>query len=160
MTSSNRTNGGRTPIRLPDGDRWSFVSVAPAAGPRGELEAVGRWVNPKRDDFGGWGVFRVSDGAVLTRIATEIPPTGRPCWVPGQPRTILYAAGDGQLYRCRLTPEEGEPAIRRPPVYASGRAEPSDPVTWEVTPPGLAEPVLRSPSGRPRPGCEGGCSRP
>jgi hypothetical protein len=65
--------------------------------------------------------------------------------VPGQPRTILYAAGDGRLYRCRLTPEEREPAIRRPPVYASGRADPSDPVTWEVTPPGSAEPVVGDP---------------
>jgi hypothetical protein len=141
----DRADGRRTPIRFPEGDRWSNVSVAPGVGPGGELEAVGHWVNPAREEFSGWGVFRVSDGAVLSRIATEILPMGRPCWVPGQARTILFAAGDGRLYRCRIAPDEGEPAIRRPPVYASGRAEPSDPVVWEIAPPGSDEPMLVDP---------------
>src|SRR5262249_54348868 len=83
---------------------------------------------------------------------TEILPSGRPCWVPDQPRMILFAAGDGRLYRCRLTEEEGEPAVRRPSIYASGRTEPSEPLAWEIAPPGDGEPMLVDPvwSSHPR----------
>jgi hypothetical protein len=148
----DRTNGRRTPLRLPDGDRWSAISISPRLGAGGELEAVGQWINPDRDDFGGWGVFRLSDGAVLSRIATEILPSGRPCWVPDQSRMILFTAGDGRLYRCRLSEEEGEPVVRRPSIYASGRTEPSEPLAWEIAPPGYGEPMLEDPawSSHPR----------
>lgn len=141
----DRTDGRRTPIRLPAEDRWSFVSVSPWHGPQGELEAVGRWVNPGRDDFGGWGVFRLSDGVVLSRVATETLPTGRPCWVPGQPGKILFAAGDGRLYLCRLNPDQDRPVIGQRSNYSSGRAEPSDPLIWEVATPGEGEPILSDP---------------
>lgn len=141
----DRTSGRKTPIRLPAGDRWSDVTISPWRGRGGEIEAVGRWVNPDREDFSGWAVFRLSDGAVLSRIATEIIPTGRPCWVPGQSRMILFAAGDGQLYRCRLTPEEEMTAIPRPHLYASGRTEPSDLVAWEDSPPGEGDPMMTDP---------------
>ena len=52
--------------------------------------------------FCGMGSFRLSDGAVISRVPMEVLPTGHPCWVPGQSRTILFPAGDGRLYRCRL----------------------------------------------------------
>ena len=141
----DRTSGRTTKMRLPDEDRWWAVSVSPRPGPGGELEAVGRWVNPGREDFSGWALFRLSDGAVLSRIATEVLPMGRPCWVPGQARMILFAAGDGQLYRCRLAPEHETPVVRRAPVYASGHLEPSEPVVWVISPPGLSEPMLADP---------------
>jgi hypothetical protein len=141
----DRTDGRRTPIRLRAGECWSNVSVSPWRGPRGELEAVGRWFNRDRDDFTGWAIFRVSDGTVVGRIATEILPTGRPCWVPGQPRIIVFAASDGQLHRCRLPVGDLEPVVARSAVYASGRGDPSDPVAWEVAPPGLGQPMLTDP---------------
>lgn len=142
----DRTDGRRTPMRLPEGELWSEVSISPWPGPGGELEAVGRWVNTHRDDFSGWAIFRPSDGAVVSRIATEILPTGRPCWVPGVPRMIVYAAADGQLFRYRLSSTDDAPVVRRPPVYASGRGEPSEPVVWDVTPPGLGRPVVIDPA--------------
>ena len=141
----DRTSGHRTPIRLPDGDRWQLVSVAPWRTSGGELEAVGRWVNPGRDDFSGWAIFRLSDGAVTSRIATEVLPTGRPCGIPGQGRTILFAAGDGRLYRCRLATEDGEAIVPHGSSYASGRAEPSEPLAWQVSIPGFEEPILEDP---------------
>jgi hypothetical protein len=140
----DRTDGRRTPLRLPEGEQWLDVSVCPWRGRGGEVEAVGRWVNPGRDDFNGWAIFRPSDGTVLSRVATEILPTGRPCWVPGSPRTILYAGADGQLCRCLLA--EDEPSVGgRLALYASGHAEPSDPVAWEVPPPGPGQPVVTDP---------------
>jgi hypothetical protein len=139
------TNGEKTPIRLPAGKKWSNVGVSPWRGPGGELEAAGRWIAPEGEVFCGWGLFRLSDGAVLCRIATEILPMGRPCWVPGHARTIVFPAGDGQLYWCRLARGDEEPVIRRPSVYATGRSEPSEPVVWEVRPPGSGEVFLDNP---------------
>jgi hypothetical protein len=141
----DRTNGRRAPIRLPREHRWSLVSVSPWRMPGGELEAVGRWTNPGGADFCGWGLFRLSDGAVLERVATEILPMGRPCWIPGDARTILFPAGDGRLYRCRLAPREEAPVSRRRTTYASGREEPSDPVIWETQPPGPGDVFIEDP---------------
>ena len=110
-----------------------IVSVSPWRGPGGELEAVGRWVNPGNDGaFCGWGLFRLSDGAVLSRIAVEASPRGDRAWVPGHPRTIVFPAGDGLLHRCRLASEDEEPAIGERSSGAAGRQEPSRPVTWAV----------------------------
>ena len=138
-------SGCRTPIRLPRDDRWSDVAISPWPGPDGEAEVVGRWVNPDRDDFGGWCVFRLSDGAVLCRVATEVLPTGRPCWVPGRSRMIVFAAADGQLYRCRLDPNGDEADVLRGPVYASGRVEPSDRIAWETSDPASGEILMNDP---------------
>lgn len=142
----DRTDGRRTAIRLPGEDRWSLVSVSPWRGPGGELEAVGRWINPDREEFGGWAIFRPSDGVVLSRVPTELLPTARPCWVPGRERTILFAAGDGRLYTCRLDPEDGGASAGGGSVYASGRAETSEPLIWEAAPPGPGDPMLGEPA--------------
>jgi hypothetical protein len=141
----DRTNGRRLPIRLPDEHRWSLVNVSPWRMPGGELEAVGRWTNPRDGDFCGWGLFRLSDGAVLERVATEVLPVGRPCWVPSDARTIVFAAGDGRLYRCRLVSREEEPVRPRGGTDASGRSELSAPLLWQVPPPGPGEVVLEDP---------------
>jgi hypothetical protein len=141
----DRADGRRTSIRLPEGEQWAQVSVSPWRGPGGELVAAGRWVNPHRDDFSGWGVFRVSDGAMLSRVATEVLPTGPPCWVPGVPRMILFAAADGQLCRLQLSSSDEAPVVHRAPIYASGRGEPSEPVVWEVASPGPGHPVVTDP---------------
>jgi hypothetical protein len=58
---------------------------------------------------------------------------------------ILFAAGDFRLYRCRLSAEDAEPVVRRPTNYASGSVEPSEPVLWNVPPPGMGEPMMTDP---------------
>ena len=142
----DRASGRRSSIQLPKEQRWSIVSVSPWRGPGGELEAVGRWVNPGDDGaFCGWGLFRLSDGAVLSRIAVEVLPSGRPCWVPGHPRTIMFPAGDGQLHRCRLAAEDEERPGGERSSGAAGRQEPSRPVAWAVPPPGVGEVFLEDP---------------
>ena len=142
----NRASGRRSSIQLPKEQRWSIVSVSPWRGPAGELEAVGRWANPGGDGaFCGWGLFRLSDGAVLSRIAVDVLPSGRPCWVPGHPRTIVFPAGDGQLHRCRLAAEDEEPADGERSSDAAGRQQPSRPVAWAVPPPGTGQVFLDDP---------------
>ncbi len=143
----DRTSGQQTPIVVPPGEHWFNLSLSPWLGPNGELEAVWRWVDPGRDEFGGWAVFRPTDGEVLYRVPAELLANGRPCWVPGQTRTIVFSAGDGLLYRCRLAPPDdataNETSARR--IYASGRTEPSDPIEWRTQTPGDREPILLDP---------------
>jgi hypothetical protein len=140
----DQASGSRTSLRLPEGDEWTIVSVCPWRDPSGELVAVGRWVNREDGPFCGLGVFRVSDSAVLGRVATEILPTGRPCWVPGHPWTVLFPAGDGRLHRCRLRAPTEE-SLAGP---ASEDLEPMSsavPLTWKANPPGQGKVLLGDP---------------
>jgi hypothetical protein len=142
----DRTSGRRSPIRLPEGHQWSMLSVSPWRGPRGELEAVGRWVKGEGEAFWGWGLFRLSDGAVLSRVATEILPSGRPCWVPGLARTILFPGADGRLHRCRLAGEGEDADVPGPSSPAAGGAGTSEPVVWGVPQPGEGDVFLEDPA--------------
>jgi hypothetical protein len=136
--------GRSTPIPLPERDRWTIMSVCPWRDSRGELEVVGRWVSRGEGEFCGMGSFRLSDAAVLSRVAMEILPTGRPCWIPGQPRTILFPAGDGRLHRCRLPAAAVEGGSSLAAEGGLGRASPV-PVTWNVPLPGLGGVYLTDP---------------
>ncbi len=146
----DQSSGQRSPIRPPEGDQWTLLSVSPRRDPRGDLVAVGRWVNWGDAQFCGLGVFRVSDSTVLSRVATEILPTGRPCWVPGQPWTFLLPGGDGRLHRCRLTPQDHEGGIAQTTEGIAGKST-SVPVTWKVKPPGKGEVYLTDPVWSPEP---------
>jgi hypothetical protein len=146
----DQSSGQCTPIRLPEEEQWSCLSVSPWRDPGGELVAVGRWVHRQAGPFCGLGVFRVSDSAVLSRVATEILPTGRPCWVPGQPGTFLFPGGDGRLHRCRLPAQGDEGGIAETTEGVAG-ATTSLPVTWKVKAPGLGETFLTDPVWSPEP---------
>ncbi len=146
----DRVTGKSTPLRLPSEDLWTNLSLFPWRDANGDEEVVGRWVSRGDGAFCGMGSFRLSDGAVLSRVPMEILPIGRPCWIPGQRRSILFSAGDGRLHRCQL------------PLGDLGRgmlgssSENSDqegaiPLAWKVKPPGsgriwLADPVWSSDS--------------
>jgi hypothetical protein len=141
----DRTSGRRSPLRVPEVDRWSMLSISPWRGPDGELEVAGRWVSREGEAFCGWGLFRLSDRAVLSRVATDLLPSGRPCWVPGQERTILFPGADGRLHRCRLAVEGDEAEV--PPTStpaAAGEGNP-DPVVWAVPSPGEGEVFVQDP---------------
>jgi len=74
----------------------------------------------------------------------EFLPTGRPCWVPGQSRTILFPAGDGQLYRCQLPAAQVEGGLSVAVADTSGQTSPV-PVTWKIPIPGLGRVLLQEP---------------
>ncbi len=114
----DRLTGHRLPVTPPAEDRWDLVSVSPWRARDGSDHAVARWVN--RSDanrgtpFCGLARFRVPGSTVLSRITLDVLPIGRPCWIAGRYDELLFPAGDGHLYRCRLAPdpapENGESA--------------------------------------------------
>ena len=57
---------------------------------------------PSEGDTGGFldlVRLRLPEGKVIDRVQVDVLPTSRPCWVPDRPGSIVFAAGDGQLYR-------------------------------------------------------------
>jgi len=102
----DRTTGRIDPFPVPADDRWELFSVSPWRDREGNLEAVGRWIVRRSDARGqascGLGLFRLTDGVVKSRIALDVLPTGRPCWVPGRPRERKPAAILWQLRSATL----------------------------------------------------------
>ena len=150
----DRSTGKAQPLPLPRDAAWGFVTVSPWRDQDGNLEAVGRWSRPGvLDDqsFYGLGLFRVSDATIVRSIDLDVLPTGRPCWVPGRPGDLVFPAGDGQLYRCRLTHDGNMKANAQTSVDdenhpGSSRSVAPGAVTWRCAVPGsgrvfIADPV-------------------
>ncbi len=140
----NLATGRSKPLHLPEEDQWTNVAISPWTDVRDDVEVLGRWVSRGEGAFCGMGSFRLSDGAVTSRVPMEILPTGRPCWVPGQPRTILFPAGDGHLYRCRLPAGEVVAGVSLPAEDGAGPIS-LVPVTWKVPVPGIGGVLLTDP---------------
>ncbi|MGP0064406.1 MAG: hypothetical protein ACLQGP_12515 [Isosphaeraceae bacterium] len=138
------TTGRSTPLHLPEEDRWTIASVSPWRDSSGDLEIVGRWVSPGEGAFCGMGSFRLSDGAVISRVPLEMLPTGHACCVPGQERTILFPAGDGKLYRCQLPAREVVAGLS---IDSESGSTPISPiaVTWKAPVPGVGGVLLSDP---------------
>ena len=146
----DRVTGKSAPLRLPTEDQWTNLSISPWRDANGNKEVVGRWISRGNGAFCGMGSFRMSDGAVLSRVPMEILPIGRPCWIPGQPRSILFIAGDGRLHRCQLPMGDLESGRHDSGSDNSGPGG-AIPLAWKVKPPGsgsvlLADPVWSSDS--------------
>ena len=144
----DRVTGKSAPLRLPTEDQWTNLSISPSRDATGDEEVVGRWVSRGQGAFCGMGSFRLSDGAVLSRVPMEILPIGRPCWIPGQPRSILFSAGDGRLHRCQLPVGDHGSGMFGSASDDSGQGGVIA-LEWEVRPPGsgrimLADPVWSS----------------
>ena len=95
------------------------ASASPRRDGRGRVQVVGRWAR-----FGSgfiardFGLARLTlpDGKILDRVNTEILPVSPPCWFPGDSPRLLFAAGDGALYRYRFADDDGlnaDPTPRR-----------------------------------------------
>src|SRR5262249_35265262 len=105
----DRSTGRSEPLPLPGEQRWACLSVAPWRDQAGNLEAVGRWSridSSNGHSFCGLGLFSLASKSVVRRIELDVLPTGKPCWIPDRPGAFLFPAGDGQLYRCRLSRED------------------------------------------------------
>ena len=151
----DRSTGSTRLLSLPEDENWACLSVSPWLNQEGNLEAVGRWTrrNPTADQaFCGLGLLRLGDTTVVDRIDLDVLPTGRPCWVPDRPGDLLFPAGDGLLYRCRLA--GGQDARRengkgQQGVAHFGKSTGPRPVTWRCAVPGsggtfLCDPVWSS----------------
>ena len=105
-------------------DILDFASCSPWVDDLGRRQVVGRWSNRMWRGTNtvinehGLGRFSFPDGRILDRIPSEVFPKGPPCWVPGMPARVVFAAGDGQLYRFDF--ESDDPTA--PPTEASAPA--------------------------------------
>jgi hypothetical protein len=127
-------------------DRLSHASCSPWRDGRGDWQVVGR----SRERVGrgaaqlgrGFGLARWTfpGGRLLDRIETEVFPVGPPCWLPGASARVLFAAGDGRLYRF---------AFEAAPGPESSADEPDTrplPLAWWRIPLPGKNPVLSDPS--------------
>ncbi len=146
----DRKTGQIDALTLPQDAAWSFLSVSPWRDHDGNLQAIGRWVRRQEghDEFCGLGLLRLPDMTLTGRITLDVLPTGKPCWVPGRPGEILFPAGNGQLYRCKLGGRAGE----EPVLFSDGNdgqktaaAPRARAVTWEAQPPGSGAVYLEDP---------------
>jgi hypothetical protein len=155
----DRTSGQLDRLRVPENDRWGLIAVSPWHDPEGDLEAVGRWArrtaSAPAQEFCGLGVFRLSDGTVKYRVATDLLPTGRPCWVPGRRGEFLFPAADGQLYRWRAGGRSGdfdEHEESGPTASRRGSMPDLQVVQWRCERPGAGATFLNDPVWLWKPG--------
>lgn len=97
------TTGACSRLELPDGDRLDYAVTAPWQDEEGGRQLVGRWRrrSPERGLALGFGLARYAypSGQILDRISLDVMPMGFPCFLPGRHARVLFAAGDGVLYR-------------------------------------------------------------
>ncbi|MGO9920554.1 MAG: hypothetical protein ACLQIB_38415 [Isosphaeraceae bacterium] len=155
----DRRTGIPQPVELPREQNWDLVSVSPWCGQDGKPEAVARWASRATDagdqPFCGLGLLKLPEATVTARIATDVLPTGRACFVPGRSGEILFPAGDGQLYRCTIggrdPGEEGADEARAIAGDSHGSAA-LRPLAWDCPVPASGNVLLADPawSAEPR----------
>ena len=122
-------------------DVLETASCSPWVDAAGRRQVVGRWSNRTGDGpeavCHSFGLGRRSfpDGLTIDQVATDVVPTGPPCWLPGTQARVVFAAGDGRLYRFDF--ESGGPAEAGSP-RGSADAEPRA-LTWACPRPGGGE---------------------
>ncbi len=118
--------GGMTVSSVVANDVLEAASCSPWVDETGHHQAVGRWSNRTLQgpntishEF-GLARFSFPDGRILNQISSEMYPVSPPCWFPGTKARVLFAAGDGKLYRYAFESEN--------PTTAPGEStEPVDP---------------------------------
>ena len=147
------------PPWLLDAERGRLVRLGlPGAGALSHASC-----SPWRDDWGNWqlvgrshecagrGTDRVAcgfglarwtfpGGRVLDRVDAEVVPVGPPAWLPGTAAGVVFAAGDGRLYRFAFEGMHGPDGTAGEPD-----SEPR-PLAWRVAPPGRGPILLADPS--------------
>jgi len=149
----DRKTGNQQPFELPPDLSWDLLSVSPWCDQDGKPEAVARWASRGTDDgnqpFCGLGLLKLPEATVVARIATDVLPTGRACFVPGQAGEILFPAGDGQLYRCTVgvsaPGEEGADEAKSLATDSHGSAA-IRPLAWDCPVPASGNVVLSDPA--------------
>jgi len=92
-------------------------------------------------------LFRSQQGLPVS-IDLDMLPTGRPCWVPGEPGDLLFPAGDGQLHRCHLTRDQNVragPSDQSGMTASSARGAKTHAVTWRCPVPGSGNVFISDP---------------
>lgn len=108
-------DGGRLePLPLAETDRFERAACSPWKDEYGEIHVVGRWrsISGRGDSsvLGDSGIARLGfpSGRVIDRVSSSIVPESPPCWFPKASPRILFAAGDGKLYRMSFAEASAE----------------------------------------------------
>jgi hypothetical protein len=124
-------------------DRIEHVSVSPWADAESHQQAVGRWFHREGDSTQlvpqGIGLARVElpSGRLLNRIETRMAPVAPPCWSTGVEASVIFAAGDGSLYRFAFEKADSP--------YSLSDEKPVR-LTWRCKAPGEGHVYLAEPS--------------
>ncbi len=126
---------------LADGDVLEVASSSPWVDEHGHRQVVGRWSSRTKDgpmsmshDF-GLARYTFPGGEKLDQVSTEIVPVGPPCWFPGTRARVLFAAGDGELYRYAFEAEDRQKSDPE-------RDPRPSPIAWRCPKPGQGEVFL------------------
>jgi hypothetical protein len=132
-------------LRLETGrdDRVEHLSVSPWTDAQSNRQAVGRWFHREGESTEivpqSIGLARVElpSGRIIDRIETKVAPVAPPCWSAGVEARVIFASGDGVLYRYSFEKSDSP--------YSSTDEKPL-PIEWRCKPPGeglvfLAEPT-------------------
>lgn len=136
-------DGSIVHMALPQGSRLECARAAPWRDERGRTQVVGLWFQrePEQGFEGdrvtqvGIARFSYPDGEPLDVIETEATPSGPPCWIPGTPARVLYAANDGALYRVDFELDGRRAGVGPEPVK----------LTWPERPEALRGALIRDP---------------
>jgi hypothetical protein len=105
----DRSTGALVPCSLPGAEDLEILGFSPwrdAAGQHHMLARSGGNVpDQPRHAVRPFELVRYTfpAGEILSRLTIERPTTGRICWAPDRSDRILFAGGDGQLYRRDLS---------------------------------------------------------
>ncbi len=124
-------------MELPSGNRFGQMSISPWRDADGETEAVCQSFRASMlgldQSFSGLARVRVPQGEVIEEFKLDLLPSGRVCWVPARPGRIVFAAGDGRLYRHDFPGWEAGLAPTGEDDAASAEATKPTLVDWKVT---------------------------
>jgi hypothetical protein len=136
-------------------ERVDYLTCSPWTTEPGRFEFIARML--RRDGeapdalCAGVDLARFSqDGsrAFVGRLDLKPVVCGRPCWVPGHPNALLFAGGDGGLYRQELATDaevwaSGEPDESGADSY--GATSRRTAITWGCDAPGDDFPLMSDP---------------
>ncbi len=118
------------------------AACSPWQDEQGTQLLVARWNSNNPDqETQGYGLSRFSfpDGQVVDRYELEVVPTSRPCFFHNEPGRILFAAGDGHLYRFQFPDRRGNKNGETKDTKQPQR------IAWKTSRPGPGNPFISDP---------------
>ena len=132
----DRETGQILHLEFPPRDTLDYAVCSPWRDEHGQFQAVCRWMGRGGKGFDylplefGVARFTLPEGRLIDRIKLDQVPNGEPCWMPGGVARIIFASGDGRLYRYRFD-DLGSGSLGEAPELAQPQQ-----VTWHTAPPG------------------------